>query len=221
MPSNVAAFAAKCQRISQTVPTAERRAITQTGIAIKEAWLGLAAQKGLSPKSRVAGARWGVRVQPRYKTAPGTKAQFVVSGTGGAGYEGVHTIVSFNGPVHLVFNFTSRHIIVARKLATRTKARRSTNRLSTGAGINAAFGSNSANIGTFGALRNVKSGKKALTVSSGRFSAYVFHPGTSGKGDIMPEAKRLAQQISSEVFSKAYSRSVAEAGFGILSSIAK
>lgn|GEM_PF-2550451 len=212
MSSNVAQFAAKCHRVATTIPRAEKVASNQAGLAIKEAWIGLAARGGLSPTSRVAGARWGVRYEQRSQVKGGTRSGFAVAGTGTSGYEGQSILVRFTGPVHLVFGPTAAHIIAARALGTRKKVRGKAGRLSSGADLNAAFGVTSANRGSFGGLRSVKNGKKALTVGP-NMRAYAFHPGTAGKGDVWPGCKKAAQRIAPQVYQSAYRRGLISAGF--------
>lgn len=129
-----AQFAAKCQRITTTIPRAQRQANEQAARALKPAWF---AEAGLSPGSRIAGRKVSI-----------------IDST--VGIERVTTMLRWQGPVHLVEGDTAPHVIAARRLATRAGARR---RL---LGSRAEFGGSVR--GAFGAGRSVKRGKRALTI---------------------------------------------------------
>jgi len=203
--SDVAAFVKKCKNVQNTFPDAKKTAANKAGMAVKTAWLGIAqSQAGISPANKIARRKWNVG----YDVQGGMNAT---------------TLVSFRGPVHLVFGNTKQHTIGAKRLTTRggLKAR------STKLAANAAFGGS--NRGAFGKMRAATvtnkggitrafNGKQALTIG-GNLRAYAFHPGTSGKTGTWPAAKAAAIRIGPEVYSTEYKLALAKAGLGAGKSI--
>jgi len=203
--SDVAAFVKKCKNVQNTFPDAKKQGANKAGMAVKTAWLGIAqSQAGISPANKIARRKWNVG----YDVQGGMNAT---------------TLVSFRGPVHLVFGNTKQHTIGAKRLTTRggLKAR------STKLGANAAFGGS--NRGAFGKMRAATvtnkggitrafNGKQALTIG-GNLRAYAFHPGTSGKTGTWPAAKAAAIRIGPEVYSTEYKLALAKAGLGAGKSI--
>ena len=199
----IAALVKTVDQTANALPAAIQTGGMKTAMAIKSQWYSIAAANGLPRDGKVARRKWRIS-----------------DSTYGKRKESMTLIVSYDGPVHLVFGPTKRHIIVARRLTTRTGAKKRQARI----GAMAAFGGS--NRGVFGAMRpkvvdtrvfeatrgggmvvsggklTVNSGKQALTVPSGSSTlrAYAFHPGTAGKDAVWPESKRAAIAIGNRTF---------------------
>lgn len=116
-------------------------------------------------------------------------------------------IVRYTGPAHLINNRTRRHFIGAKRLGTR----RSLSAKSRKVGTLAAFGGS--NRGSFGGFREVKNGKRALTIGANP-RAYAFHPGSPGK-QFFQDAKKHATKSAPEAFAKAQVREPLKQVFGL------
>lgn len=205
---DLASFVKKCQNVQNTIPNAGKTGASKAGMAVKTAWLGVAQQRAsITPSNKIARRKWNVG----YDVKGGANAT---------------TLVEFRGPVHLVFNKTKNHIIGARLLGTRNSIRSRSKQI----GVNAAFGGS--NRGAFGPLKKqvnfnqygsvrqqaakgttrTRTGKQALTIG-GNLRAYAFHPGTTGKTGVWPEAKRLAIEIGPQVYATEYRKALISAGF--------
>ena len=205
--ANIAKFRKMFDRTANAVPDAVKRGGMVTAMAIKPQWYSIAAANGLPEGSRVARRKWRISDSTRGKSK-GTAS----------------LIIGFDGPVHLVFGPTKRHLIVAKRLTTRTGARKRTARI----GAMAAFGGS--NRGTFGKLRSTTKlketvngaievqafyGKQALTIpsGSGTMRAYAFHPGTKGKDAAWPAMKAAAVRTGPDKFKSEINKALA-ANFG-------
>lgn len=218
--SGVAAFVKKCKNVQNTFPDAKKQGANKAGMAVKTAWLGIAqAQGGISPANKVARRKWNVG----YDVQGGMNAT---------------TLVSFRGPVHLVFGDTKNHFIGAKLLGTRNSLNHSSKRIATRkvasimgieAGSNrGAFGKmqKKVNYNQYGSTRQqafkgtlrTRAGKQALTIG-GNLRAYAFHPGTGGKTSVWPAAKAAAIRIGPETYAAEYKLALAKAGFGAGKSI--
>lgn len=116
-------------------------------------------------------------------------------------------IVRYTGPAHLINNPTRQHFIGAKALGTRNSLRQKSRNV----GTLAAFGGS--NRGAFGGFREVKNGKRALTIG-GNARAYAFHPGTKGKR-FFQDARKNAAVSAPEAFRKAQLREPLKQIFGI------
>ena len=178
------------KKASTTLPDATRAAAGSVGMEVKTAWLGIAAQHGAKVGGKIARRKWNVG----YDVKGGT---------------GATTLVSYRGPIHLLYLPTKQHIIGAKLLGTRNSIR-SKQRL---IGVNAAFGGSNrgvfgkkqikVNYNQYGSVRQqamkgtlrTRDGKHALTIG-GELRAYAFHPGTKGEVTAWPESKAAARRIA-------------------------
>lgn len=213
--SNRKDFVGRVRHYQDTVPRVNRAAANKAGWAVKRAWIPLAQTYGLGTGNLIARRKWAITDTVK----GGAKAS---------------SIVSYQGPVHLVVGSTIPHIIGARLLSTRGSNYR-TDKM-TGAkvrvvragagfagkerklGTNRAFGGS--NRGAFGKMKltsttrhgtEARQGAKALSWSGGgKFSAYAFHPGTKGKPGLWQESKRLAIEIGPKVYSEEHRKALAK-----------
>jgi len=159
-------MAAKIQRLATATQTAQRAAVAQGALATKTIMQAAAASKGVTSGSQIAGRRWSVR--------------YDIKGTGSP-----TALVRFTGPFHLVNNSTQPHYIAAKGLGG-SRASRSQRAFDAST---ARFQTGNAR-GAFGGQRRSRGGR-ALKIGD-NFRAYVFHPGTQGKG-IFEAGKKVAE----------------------------
>lgn len=189
---SAAELAGKFYTLARTVPDANRAGVENAALFAKEEFIkgGVAAglRKGGSLPSS-SGARWGARYDLKGVANPSALIRYV-------------------GPVHWAFKGTKPHLITARRLTTRRGARSRTARI----GAMAAFGGS--NRGVFGSMRNVKRGKRALTIPGAATpKAYAFHPGSTGK-NAWPIVRNRVRAGAPKVFTPAYRRALVQSGFG-------
>ncbi|CAB5212474.1 hypothetical protein UFOVP196_20 [uncultured Caudovirales phage] len=177
-------------------------------MAVKQAWLGLAASSwNLSPGEKIGKRKFNVG--------------FSVMGGANA-----TTLVEVRGPAHLKEGDTKSHIIGAKLLGTRNSIRNKSKRI----GVNAAFGGSNrgvfgsrqrfVNYNEYGSVRQQaakgvlreRAGKKALTIG-GNLRAYAFHPGTQG-AHAWPTFKAAAIRIGPETYADEYKKALIKSGFG-------
>jgi hypothetical protein len=143
-----------------------------------------ASQAGLVKGDKIAGSPWaGVYNRPS------------------RGYDDGH-VVGYSKPAHLVNDPTERHVIGARRLGSRNSLRSKI----ANAGTLKAFGGSGR--GLFGTplAAEIKSrtgtkkrkGARALKMG-GRFAAYAFHPGTSGKQFFQRALPEVQKRVPPEV----------------------
>lgn len=180
--TSAAELAGKMNRIATTIPKATERGVRDAAKSAELTIYNTAARKGVQRTSLIAKRPWGVRGSVR---ANGPKST---------------AFVRIIGPFHLVESKTNPHVIVARRLATRTAARKRTAEIALSGDERVSFGKLRA---TTRVRRNgevvARSGKAALTIN-GNLRAYAYHRGTRGKG-IFAEAKvRILNQAPRGVF---------------------
>jgi len=197
-PGEVRHLVDGCKKAANTMPDATRAAAGSVGMEVKTAWLGVAARHGAKLGAKIGRRKWNVG----YDVKGGT---------------GATTLVSYRGPIHLLYMPTKGHFIGAKLLGTRSSLRKKSQRL----GIGAAFSDRSAsggfkanrgvigkkqikvNYNQYGSVRQqaktgtlrTRSGAHALTIG-GNLRAYAFHPGTRGEQSAWPESKAAAQRIA-------------------------
>lgn len=224
--SNRSDFVGRVRHYQDTVPRVNRDAANKAGWAVKRAWIPLAQTYGLGTGNLVARRKWSV-------------TDTVKGGVNAS------SIVSYQGPVHLVIGSTIPHIIGARLLNTRgssyktdkmTGAKVRVTRAGSGfAGKQAKLGANKAfggsnrgvlgkikthNLTKGGAIKSERKGAKALTWGGGgQFAAYTFHPGTKGKPGLWTESKRLAIAIGPKVYREEHRKALAKEFVGGTKSI--
>lgn len=186
--SSAAEVADKFGRLALSIQRGKRTTVTDAALVVKDEFVAGMKRAGVTPGvSKIAGGK--------------ANARFDIKGAGNP-----TALVKYRGAFHLVENDTKRHFIGARKLGTRRglagRARE--------VGVNAAFGGS--NRGAFGSLRQVKNGKRALTVG-GNLRAYAFHPGTRGK-NTWPETKRRSADAAVKTLKSGMRTNMIKAGFG-------
>lgn len=185
-------LAGKFVKAASTIPRANAEATGEAALLGKTIFIEAAVAAGLREGGRLPSSR-GSKWTARYDV----KGQ-------------VHAtaLLRYVGPVHWAFWGTSRHMIVARRLTTRTGARLRARRL----GAMAAFGGS--NRGAFGAMRDVRGGKQALSFAgSGGPKAYAFHPGMRGR-NTWPVAKKKVAAVTPGAYKRAHRSALISAGFG-------
>ena len=215
---DIAGFVKKCKDVQNTLPDAKRAAAGKAGMAVKTAWLGIAtSQGGLTQGGKIARRKWNVGYDVK-------------------GDMGASTLVSFRGPVHLVWFPTVAHFIGAGRLGTRGTSYKkgvagSTGRKVTGGLARKAESLNrgGGNRGAFGTLRSasrttrsgstLSNGKQALTIG-GNLRAYAFHPATGGRSSVWPALKQVAVTTGPDIYAAEYRKALIKAGFGAGTSIA-
>lgn len=152
-----------------------------------------------------AGGNIGVKPQGKRKPV-GARYDFNNRKATGLGQGAV--VITYTGPAHLINNRTSKHFIGARRLGSRRRL----SRLSERVGATAAFGGS--NVGAFGGLAAAQritrsgairsGGKAALTIPGAPDSglrAYAFHPGTTGK-HFFEKAKAICERTLPQVYAR-------------------
>lgn len=179
--TSAAEFAGKMNKIATTLPRSAERGIRDAGASAQRIIYQEAARKGVLPSSKIAKRPWSVSNRVRGGARP-------------------TAFVAIRGPFHLVESKTQAHVIVARRLATRTAARKRTAEIALSGTDRVAFGSLRAKTRTRrnGDVVNVK-GAAALTVGS-NLRAYAYHPGTRGKGIFAAAKPRILTQAPRDVF---------------------
>jgi hypothetical protein len=86
----------KMQDIATTIPRATRAGVTQASQAAKETIIAVAASRGVSRSSRIAGGKWSVGYNVKGTTNP-------------------TSLIRIRGPFHLVESNTRAHEIKARR----------------------------------------------------------------------------------------------------------
>lgn len=191
-------LAAKFYALADGVGKANKDAVTQVLLFAKEEFIkgGVAAglRKGGNLPSH-SKAKWGARFDE------GSVGKV----SGRSNYMGR---VRYVGPVHWAFGGAGRHIIAARRLATRRKAQGLTGRI----GATVAFGGS--NRGVFGRRRTSGRGALAITVPGADGPrAYAFHPGMKGR-NVWPVVKNRVERGAPKVFPAAYRGAMFRAKFG-------
>jgi hypothetical protein len=162
-------LAGKMEHLATVVPKATREGVRSGALATKQIIVTTAASRGVSPASKIAGSKWSVGFDIKGKYKP-------------------TALVRIRGPFQLVERDTKLHVIAARRLASRTAARRRLGEIAlAGGGV------------SFGQFRNTKTGtgKKALVIN-GSPRAYAVHKGTKGKfifRDSVTRAERVVPPI--------------------------
>jgi len=193
-----------CKKAYTTMPDATRAAAGSVGMEVKVAWIGIAGQHGAKPGAKIGRRKWNVG----YDVKGGT---------------GATVLVSYRGPIHLLYMPTKRHIIGAKLLGTRNSIRSKQTRI----GVNAAFGGSNrgvfgkkqikVNYNQYGSVRQqvmkgtmrTRSGAHALTIG-GNLRAYAFHPGTKGERSAWPESKAAALRIAPAGYGHAVRKELAK-----------
>ena len=163
-----AQLVAKINHLATVTQQTRKIAVAEGALATKQIMLATAAAKGVTPGGKIAGRKWNV--------------SYDVKGTNNP-----TALVRFTGPFHLVENATKPHYIAAKGLGG---SRASRGERAFQASASRFLSGSSRASGAFGGARRSK-GAKALHIGSSLFRAYVFHPGTSGKG-VMPIARTVA-----------------------------
>lgn len=201
-----------CKKAANTMPDATRAAAGSVGMEVKTAWLGIATKHGAKPGGKIARRKWNVG----YDVKGGT---------------GATTLVSYRGPIHLLYMPTKPHFIGAKLLGTRSGLRRKSQRLGIGAAFSdrSASGGFKANRGVIGAKQvkvnynqygstrqqamkgtmRTRSGAHALTIGS-NLRAYAFHPGTRGEQSAWPESKAAALRIAPNGYGREVKKELAK-----------
>ncbi len=190
--TSAAQLAGKFAKAATIIPRANADATSEAALVGKGIFIEAAVAAGLReggklPSSR--GSKWTARYDVK-------------------GQVHATALLRYVGPVHWAFWGTRRHVIVARRLTTRTGARLRARRL----GAMAAFGGT--NRGAFGAMRDVRGGKKALAFAgSDGPKAYAFHPGMRGR-NTWPLAKTKVAAATPAAYKRAHRSTLISAGFG-------
>lgn len=182
MAQSAGELARKFQQAAAQTPPTIRETVTKSAYRTKVIYLAGARSAGLVPGRRMMGvgrngAAWGVRYDV-FETSPGDAA----------------SLVKFYGPVHLVNNDTSPHLIEGRGArSTRREEARQVIQALTGTRVRRARRSN---------------GPQVLSMPWG-VRAYARHPGTSGKNFFRPaddfarsEVKRIVAASRRELLKR-------------------
>lgn len=172
---STAEFVKKINQVGAATERHRKVAVNEGAFAAKKAMLAGAASAGLSPGSKIAGARWNVRYDIKGRELP-------------------VALVRYTGPVHLVHNPTKPHYIAAKGLGG---SRGSRGDRAFQASVSRFQGGSAR--GAFAGQRRSK-GKKSLKFGVSNY-AYVHHPGTKGKR-FFPPAKTVAERTVPPVMAK-------------------
>lgn len=162
---STAQFVGKINKAGHATDRARKSVVNQGAFSAKKIMLAAAVAKGVQPGGKIAGRKWNVSYDVKGREIP-------------------VALVRFTGPFHLVNNPTKAHYIAAGGLGG---SRSSRSARAFQASSSRFRGQSSA--GAFSGQRRSR-GKRAV-VANGRPYAYVFHPGTSGKG-IFEASKAVA-----------------------------
>lgn len=167
---NPAQLVGKINQLATATQRNRKVAVSEGALAAKQIMLATAAAKGVAPGGKIAGRKWNVAYDVK-------------------GFDNPAALVRFTGPFHLVENDTRPHYIAAKGLGG---SRASRGERAFQASASRFLSGSSRAAGSFGGARRSK-GAKSLKIGSSLFRAYVFHPGTSGKG-VLPAARVVAER---------------------------
>lgn len=122
-------FSQKIVKMATVTQTRQKQTVEQGALTVKEIIIATAAAKGVTPQSRIAGAKWGVRYDIK-------------------GFNNTTALVKVLGPFHLVDRDTTRHKIFRKTSRARGRGSSRANKQSR---LNEAFGGKGAYTG--GALK--------------------------------------------------------------------
>lgn len=191
MAKSAAELSLKFTRLATTFPRANREAVENAALAAKEDFEAAYSSAGIRPRqTKIAGREWrGVR----YDVKGATNATAIIRAT---------------RPIHLVDNPTKPHFIAAKGLGGSRRSRTGRAKAIRTGGALSALGTFGGGPSGFGGLRGGGKGAKALKVPFG-YRAYVFHPGTAGKG-VFKRTKPKVARAMPRVFAASHRTSLAK-----------